>query len=93
MILKIYCYKDVKLGVFEKPFYALQDCDDFKELMVRGLRSETSTEKLLKYRDLALYFLGTFDDKVGLIKTVAPTLLMQLDEVASQVLKEVESNG
>ena len=64
MKLYIYCLRDKKLGSYEPPIFKNVDTEHFTEASARGLRLLSDEEKP-RAKDMALYYLGEFDDTKG----------------------------
>lgn len=66
MIVQIYCYRDIQVGAFQKPFYDTNDPKVVAESICRTV-GMMKKEDIVKahVRDLELYHLGCFDDVSG----------------------------
>ena len=60
----VYILRDKKLGAFENPILRVDDVEHVVESYVRGLKL-VSSEEAVRARDMALYYLGIFDDVTG----------------------------
>lgn len=64
MKLYVYSLRDKKLQSFEAPVFKDDEPERCKEKSARGLRLVGEEDKA-RARDMALYYLGTFDDESG----------------------------
>lgn len=93
MILQIYCYRDIQVGAFTgKPFYTLEKPEIQKVVISRtvALMSKEDIDKA-RIMDLELYYLGTFDDETGVIRSNVSFLVRLSDYVKKEVLTDEQS--
>ena len=64
MKLYVYSLRDKKLQSYQPPVFKDDEPERCTEKTARGLRLITDEEKA-RARDMALYYLGTFDDESG----------------------------
>lgn len=92
MIVKVYAYRDIQIGAFNKPFYDTNEPEVVKTQVARTV-SLSSVEDIEKahLRDLELYYLGTFDDESGLIHSDV-RFLIRLDKYCRKEKVEDEQS-
>lgn len=60
----IFCYRDKKLGCYTTPHFEIQDKEHFAEAIIRSIKKSQPTDRG-NIIDMALYYLGFFDDVEG----------------------------
>lgn len=94
MILKIYCYKNDKVGTFSAPFASIFDREQIPEMVKRNLIENQENLKLDLIKESSLYFLGLFNDKTGDLDSGSPEFIISLSEFFDYSKKEeVKDNG
>lgn len=87
MILKVYVYRDTQLNAFQNPMFSTDEPDIASESLARAIIKMNNDQKL-KFRDLVLYHIGSFDDHTGIFTAINPVALLNCvdycrDEVIS----------
>lgn len=80
MILKVYCYKNDKVGTYSAPFVSIFDREQIPEMVRRNLIENQDNLKLDLIKESSLYFLGLFDDKNGNLDSGSPEFIISLSE-------------
>lgn len=95
MILKIYAYKNDKVGSFSAPFVSIFDREQIPEMVRRNLIENKENLKLDLIKESSLYFLGLFNDKTGDLDSGSPEFIISLSEFFdySSKKEEVKDNG
>lgn len=87
MILDVLAFRNKKMKCYTNPFYTQDKLENQEIGMSRVLL--TNPEARLKYKNLALYHFGTFDDiegKYNLLKE--PELLFDCDDLIAGIPEE-----
>lgn len=64
MLLNIYVYRDKSLSCYDKPFFEQADKEQYSTSVARSIVKSNAAEQA-RIKDLALYYLGQFDDIKG----------------------------
>lgn len=76
----VFCLRDKKLGAYQNPFYRNDDKEHVIEDYVRSAKLSPASDRA-RVADLALYFLGAFDDIKGeFVLTEQPEKLLDLED-------------
>lgn len=91
----IYCVRDKKLGAYDSPHYANDDSEHMAEGIARELK-RIEAKDIAKASDMALYYLGQFDDITGKFDLLAePEKLIDYEDYVprkSEVISHGESH-
>ena len=100
MILNIILFKNTKINAFTNPNFTDTEPEKAAKGLERALIANFDEDyKLVKnYENLDMYFVGTFDDETGIIKTCEPKFLLSPREIllglqASKIQKEVKEES
>lgn len=90
MILNIMMHKNKKIDCFTQPIFTDLDPEKFAIQEARSLKIAKNLEDIVPYKNLTLFFLGTFDDESGAIvlEDDGPRLLMDCSKIVKDRLKE-----
>lgn len=81
MILDVLAYKNKAAGMFANPFYSQEKLENAEVNMSRALIIN-GPELQAKYKHLALYKLGTFDDVKGTFDVLKePEFIFDCDDI------------
>lgn len=87
MILDVLAFRNKKMKCYTQPFYTQDKLENQEINMSRVL--VTSEEARLKYKSLALYHFGTFDDEKGIYNLLKePELLFDCDDLIAGISEE-----
>lgn len=86
MIKYLYGYRDRKLGAYSVIFPDNYEPEKEKVVIERALKSATIDKNLEKFKDLQLYYLGSWDDVSGQITAVLPDFILDMGDIASVLL-------
>ena len=89
MILHIVAFKNKQINAFTQPQYIDIEPEKAAIQLARSIKLEKDVEKVLKYKDLDMYKLGTFDDETGLIGSDCD-LLCKVSELVTVKLQEMD---
>lgn len=84
MILDVLAFRNKKMKCYTTPIFTQ---DKLENLEVNHFRSLIAggPAAIEKYKSLALYHLGTFDDESGEFKLKEPELLFDCDDLIAQL--------
>ena len=89
MILNILMFKNRKINAFTTPNFTDLEPEKAAKGLERSLIANADDVKLLKsYENLDLFFVGTFDDEIGVITPVRPEFLLSPAEIILQIRTE-----
>lgn len=90
MLLNIIAFKNTAIKAFTNPQYLDLDADKAAVQLARSLTIGNKEVKT-KYRELDMYFLGTFDDESGILTPIVPELILHCaDYCVIDFSKEIE---
>lgn len=85
MILKVFVYRNKKMGCYTNPIFIQENEENTEVNMTRAIIA-AGKEESKKYKSLALYKLGTFDDVKGKFELLdEPELLVDCDDIIAKV--------
>lgn len=88
MILDIFAYRNKKLKCYTNPFYSQDKIENMETSMGRALMLG-GKEMQNKYKNLALYHFGKFDDAAGTYDLLKePELIYDCDDILAQIPEE-----
>lgn len=79
MLHYVYCVRDKKLQAFDTPSFSREDKEHYIEGCVRGLKRIPDSQRGIA-KDMALYFLGQYDDRVGKFISCEPEKLLDYED-------------
>lgn len=79
MIYSLVAYKSKKVGAFAVPFCTQFKHDELVEQITRSLVATTDDERE-KMKEFDAYYLGEYDDKLGVITPCVPEFLVSCED-------------
>lgn len=92
----VYCLRDKKLGAYDNPVFLTEDPEHYAEGVARSLKRVDDPQVYVKARDMALYYLGKFDDVSGVFELPVAEKLIDYEDYLPQkeeVLKNVKADS
>ena len=89
MILHIVAFKNKQINAFTQPQYIDIEPEKAAIQLARSIKLEKNVENVLKYKDLDMYKLGTFDDETGIIVSDCD-LLCKVSELVTIKMQEMD---
>lgn len=87
MILSVLAFRNKKMQCFTNPFYSQEKLENMETNFGRAMVQDRSL--VAKYKNLALYNFGTFDDKTGLYELKKePELMFDCDDIIAVLPEE-----
>ena len=88
MILDVFAFRNKKLKCFANPYFAQDKLENVETNLSRSIAAG-GPEVKLKYKSLALYHFGTFDDTSGVYNLLKePELLADCDDIIAALSEE-----
>lgn len=87
MILDVLAFRNKVMGCYTNPIFTQEKLENQEANMFRSL-VYGGDSAIAKYKNLALYHLGKFDDEKGKFELCEPELLFDCDDLIARVPKE-----
>lgn len=88
MILDVICFRNKKLKCYANPTYTQEKLENLETNMARSIIIG-GPQAVAKYKNLALYHFGTFDDATGVHQFLKePELLFDCDDIIAAIPEE-----
>lgn len=85
MILDVYAFRNKKMQCYANPYFSQDKKENIEINMSRAIFAG-GPEARLKYKSLALYFFGTFDDATGKYQLLdTPELILDCDDIIASI--------
>lgn len=88
MILEVFAFRNKRMKCYANPYFSQEKLDNIETNLGRSIVMG-GPEMQKKYKSLALYHFGTFDDCSGKYDLLAePELIVDCDDIIAQIPEE-----